>query len=132
MNKPKAPTRKEMDASYARQLQVDIEEDIALSSQEALRGPISRNVRDWAGELLNSLPASCPACGAGNLTGRFDIWTHMKHHDDMPARIMCGACGVTKLVTMPVWLEAQAARKDVHDRLNRRAPKKEKRERGGE
>lgn len=138
MNKPKLPTRKELDASYAKQLQVDIEEDIALSAQDALRPTISPGASDWPGKVVDELPASCPACGAGNVTGRFDIWTHMAlftpsaERPNFEHRIQCGQCGYIEHVTEEVWNAARDARLEFHNRFKRTVAKKEKRERGSE
>jgi len=138
MKRPKALTRKERDEAYLRTLQVDLEEDIALSAQEPLRDTISPEAGEVPGELTSSLPASCPACGAGVVTGRPDIWTHMSLHTptaerpNFEYRVQCGQCGLILRCTSEAWDEAQRIRHEYHNRFKRTAPKKEKRERGAE
>lgn len=130
--KPKAPTRKEMDASYTRQLQVDLEEDIALAVQLDAGATISGQTMPSKGEVLKVAPASCPACGARCGPTSRGFWLHLSGD---PPRLQCSLCAHIVEVTGRVWLDVQndhRVRIERHREIHAPKPRKVRRERGAE
>lgn len=135
MKKPKGLTRAEKDAAYLRTFgQIDLEEDIALTAQEALQGPISPEGQLDTSEVFEKLPDQCPACGMGLAQGRPDIWSPMRFTKTagFTFRVQCGLCAHTIYTTERAWQEVVDDRKARSTEWRPKPPKKEKRERGAE
>lgn len=111
----KQPSRAERDAAEARLLdqQIDLEEDIALSAQEAARASNSGGRPSDPSKVYNVVPDPCPGCGVGMGTGQW-VWTHMGlftptvERPNFEHKIQCGRCAFIAWTTEQVWTEVQS------------------------
>lgn len=117
---PAKKTKRQLaDEAYLRTLQVDLEQGIADSAQDALRSTPPLKEGGITYSPFASLPEACPACGAIPYNG-WTIWTPLRLHTpnaerpNFAWRIQCGQCAVILHTTEQVWDEARALRQAKH------------------
>lgn len=128
---PAKKTKRQLaDEAYFRTLQVELEQDIAISSQEALSDTKPMTEGGITHSLFSSLPESCPGCGATSCNG-WPIWNtllpHVSTRAGFEGKIQCGQCSMILTCTREVYAEAKRLRQEKHQQnVKETRPKRER------